>query len=321
MFDELIDTSSRHVFTACEQTRRMDGMVTRNSRYTHTGQSIAMLVESLDRIENNGVINLQAAGQALLQAERMLASGSFGGSVARTVRSLNGIANGFGLMARSGNNIRQGVIGISGGDPQSIISNAGIALNNEINSTGQIFGNMRRIFDAAFNADFQDPLNGIELTTLLPGDLLSGFSGALPAAGASHAHLLVLTASGGESFYFNLSTAGYDTLRRQTNYNVVAQDRLTRTNALQAVSKGGETITLSGAIFTSRSGSGQLDKLRNIGYEMLPLNLTTGYGETLGRWYLTRVEEEQTGLFSDGMARKQQFTLEFSRYGEDYQNI
>lgn len=296
-------------------------MVTRNSRYTHTGHSIAMLVESLGRIESNGVINLQAAGQALSQATRLLTSGSFGGDVAKTARNLNGIANGIGLMTSSGNSIRQGVIGISGGDPQSIINNAGTILSNEITSTGQIFSNMRRIFDASFNPDLQNPLNGIELTTLLPSDLLSGFSGALPAAGASHAHLLVLTAPGGESFYFNLSTAGYDTLRRQTNYNVAVQDRLTRTNALQAVSKGGETITLSGAIFTSRSGAGQLDKLRNIGYEMLPLNLTTGYGETLGRWYLTRVEEEQTGLFSDGMPRKQQFTLEFSRYGEDYQNI
>ena len=34
-----------------------------------------------------------------------------------------------------------------------------------------------------------------------------------------------------------------------------------------------------------------------------------------------RIEEEQSGLFADGMPRKQQFTLEFQRYGEDYQNI
>jgi phage protein U len=54
---------------------------------------------------------------------------------------------------------------------------------------------------------------------------------------------------------------------------------------------------------------------------MLPVNLTSGYGENFGRWYLARIEEEQSGLFTDGMPRKQQFTLEFQRYGEDYQNI
>ncbi|MBX3615968.1 hypothetical protein [Nitrosomonas sp.] len=39
----------------------------------------------------------------------------------------------------------------------------------------------------------------------------------------------------GEDYYFNLSTAGFDTLRRQTDDNVAAQERLTRTNALRAM--------------------------------------------------------------------------------------
>ena len=138
---------------------------------------------------------------------------------------------------------------------------------------------------------------------------------------SAHAHLMILMARTGESFYFNLSTAGYDTLRRQTSYNIATQDRLTRRPALQAVSKGGESITVSGAIFSKKSGVGQLEKLRGIGFQMAPLTLTTGYGESLGEWYLTRIDEDQTDLFADGLPRKQQFTLEFQRYGEDYSDL
>lgn len=307
---------------ACEQTRRLDGMVARTAgTWDSSTQNLILLVDSLSKIENAGVINMQAAGQALSQANRLLANGMLGADVARTTRNLNSIANSVASMTGYGNGIRQGVTGISGGNPQSIINGVGTGINASTTSTGQILSDVRRAFNAAFNPVSQNPLDNIELTTLSPSDLLGGFGGGLSNAGASHAHLLVLTAQNGESYYFNLSTAGFDTLRRQTNYNVASQDRLTRRTALQAVSKGGESITISGAIFTKKSGSGQLDRLRNIGYSMTPLNLVTGYGDTLGQWYLTRIEEDQSGLFTDGMPRKQQFTLEFQRYGEDYTNL
>jgi len=38
-------------------------------------------------------------------------------------------------------------------------------------------------------------------------------------------------------------------------------------------------------------------------------------------WCLTRIEEEQAALLHGGIPRKQSFTLEFVRYGEDLQNV
>ncbi|MEO4031102.1 phage tail protein, partial [Chromobacterium vaccinii] len=67
--------------------------------------------------------------------------------------------------------------------------------------------------------------------------------------------------------------------------------------------------------------AGHVDALRAIGDALEPVTLTTGYGEHLGRWYLTRVQEEQSHLFADGAPRKQSFSLEFTRYGEDYRNV
>lgn len=54
---------------------------------------------------------------------------------------------------------------------------------------------------------------------------------------------------------------------------------------------------------------------------MMPVLLTTGYGEVLGRGYLHGVDEEQEVLMSDGVPPKQTFSLEFGRYGEDYKNV
>lgn len=321
MFNQLIDTSSRHIFTAEMQTRRLESIVALNASAGNvTGRNLTLLIDSLIHIQDAGIGNMQAAGIALTQVDRLLASGALGVDAARTVRSINSVANSIRMMTVLGNRITQGVTGISGGDPASAINVIGGGINDSIVSVSAIFADMQKSFNAAFGQGTTG-LENIELTTLSPSDLLSGFRGGLPDAGAAHAHLLVLTSQSGESYYFNLSTAGYDTLRRQTSYNVSAQSRLTRSDALQAVSRGGETITVSGAIFTKKSGAGQLDRLRSIGYAMTPVNLTTGYGETLGQWYLTRIEEEQSGLFTDGMPRKQQFTLEFQRYGEDYQNI
>ena len=64
----------------------------------------------------------------------------------------------------------------------------------------------------------------------------------------------------------------------------------------------------------------QLDTLRSIGAQLQPLGLTTGYGDVLGNWCLKNIEEEQSALLQGGIPRKQGFTLEFVRYGDDLQN-
>lgn len=54
---------------------------------------------------------------------------------------------------------------------------------------------------------------------------------------------------------------------------------------------------------------------------MKPVRLTTGSGEVLGRWLLQTIEEEQDAMLADGLPRKQSFTVEFGRYGEDFKNV
>ncbi|BBR55388.1 MULTISPECIES: phage tail protein [Pseudomonas] len=137
-------------------------------------------------------------------------------------------------------------------------------------------------------------------------------------------HLLVLQPlkPGAAPYYFNLDTAAFDQLRRQTRYRWVGQERLSRDNAQQAVSLGEEHIYIRGAIYPGfKGGIGQLQALRSIGRQLLPLSLTTGYGEVLGTWCLTSIEEEQSQLLAGGIPRKQGFSLEFVSYGQDLRNL
>jgi phage protein U len=145
-----------------------------------------------------------------------------------------------------------------------------------------------------------------------------------PEAVKPFPHLLIMQplAASAVPYFFNLDTAAFDELNRSTAFRWAAQERLTRRPAQQAVGMGEDKITLKGAIFPAfKGGLKQLNTLRSIGKRLQPLMLTTGYGEVLGNWCLTSVNEEQTALLPGAIPRKQGFTLEFVRYGDDLQNV
>ena len=136
-------------------------------------------------------------------------------------------------------------------------------------------------------------------------------------------HLLIIQPLKPQSqpYYFNLDTAAFEELSRTTDFRWASQERLTRRPAQQAIGMGEERIKLKGSIYPGfKGGLKQLDTLRSIGAQLQPLGLTTGYGAVLGNWCLKSIEEEQSALLQGGMPRKQGFTLEFVRYGDDLQN-
>ncbi|MBX8469755.1 phage tail protein [Pseudomonas sp. RIT778] len=162
------------------------------------------------------------------------------------------------------------------------------------------------------------------LGNILPTGSLAGDATPVPEAVKPFPHLLIVQPLGPKAvpYYFNLDTAAFDELRRSTEYRWASQERLTRRPAQQAVGIGEEKITLKGAIFPGfKGGIKQLDTLRSLGAQQLPLTLTTGYGDVLGTWCLKNVDEEQSALLQGGIPRKQAFTLEFVRYGDDLQNV
>lgn len=162
------------------------------------------------------------------------------------------------------------------------------------------------------------------LANILPTGAFATDQTPAPEAVKPFPHLLIIQPQDPKAspYFFNLDTAAFDELRRSTAFRWASQERLGRRPAQQGIGMGDEKITLKGAIFPGfKGGLKQLDTLRQIGGRLQPLTLTTGYGEVLGTWCLTSIEEEQSVLMPGGIPRKQGFTLEFVCYGDDMQNV
>lgn len=137
-------------------------------------------------------------------------------------------------------------------------------------------------------------------------------------------HQLIIQplAPNSQPFYFNLDTAAFEELRRQTAFKWAGQERLSRSIAQQAVGQGEDKISIKGVIYPGlKAGLKQLETLRSLGRRLQPLSLVTGYGDVLGNWCLLNVEEDQSNFLAGGIPRKQTFSLEFVSYGDDMQNV
>lgn len=162
------------------------------------------------------------------------------------------------------------------------------------------------------------------LANIVPTSAFAKDATPAPEAVKPFPHLLIIQPRDPkiQPYYFNLDTAAFDELSRSTEFRWASQERLSRRPAQQAVGLGEEKLTLKGTIYPGfKGGLKQLDILRTIGGRLQPLTLTTGYGEVIGTWCLKTINEEQGALLHGGIPRKQGFTLEFARYGDDMQNV
>ncbi|ORC44451.1 oxidoreductase [Burkholderia sp. A27] len=295
-FTGQITQAATQASIATERVRSMSRVYERNR--AASANTVAVLQKLATGNLTSAADLLSGAGSALSVA------GDLDPKVGTVVRSFNAVQSSV-----------NSVLKIATASNHPLVKSAADSVNTAL-------GDVRTKFNA-WAGIRETPSPGSLATSTGAGALLSGLLGG--ASGATP-HLMTLTSDAGDTFHFSLSTAAFDKLRRTTKYKVASQERLNRQEALQAVSQGGETITLSGVVFAA-SGAGrsagirQIDALRAIGDRMVPVQLTTGYGEVLGRWYLQGVDEEQEALMSDGAPRKQTFSLEFGRYGEDYKNL
>lgn len=290
-FQKFASAAATHAARAAEHVRQMERLI---DKPDGTGQANAQRREA------------QALGDLTAASSALAAAGEAIGGTGR-VTAARGVA--------------QRALGLTdaalGAIQRTATGERFASVLRAAQSTGDALATVRRRLDAVLPAVTPNVRSLVPSYALGPDKILT----AGQAAGATE-RLLVLSTDDGEQFQFGLSTAAYDRLRRETRYNIAAQERIQRQEALQAVGAGGDTITVSGAIFTAGgAGAGQLDRLRAIGAALRPVQLTTGSGDVLGRYFLDRVGEEQDGLLADGTPRKQGFDLEFRRYGDDYQNI
>lgn len=122
-------------------------------------------------------------------------------------------------------------------------------------------------------------------------------------------------------FQFSVDTAAYERLRRTDVFRWVPQDPVSAPTSLQAQSLGLSKISLEGVIFTTYDRSGvpvgtyQLDRIRALAGRMQPLVLTDGRGNVYDLWCVDLLEVGESTFFGNGAARKQEFTINLTKFG------
>jgi hypothetical protein len=137
--------------------------------------------------------------------------------------------------------------------------------------------------------------------------------------------ILMTLGDGQVRFIFSIDTAAYQSLQRRTEWRWPAQDRLWNDPARQFTGRGNDEITMEGVILPAyRGGLGQIAAMRELADAALrdgsgarPLLLVTGYGDVLGEWVITGIEEEQPAIGPSGAPLEQRFRLTLAAYARD----
>ncbi|MBO6805763.1 phage tail protein [Thalassospira sp.] len=119
-------------------------------------------------------------------------------------------------------------------------------------------------------------------------------------------------------FVFQLQTVPYETLKRSTEYRWSATNRFGKSPAHQFLGPGTDTLTIDGKLMPELTGGPvHLTKLREMASSGKAWILTAGNGDVLGKWFIDRIEDTKSHMVSNGLARKIEFTISLTRYGND----
>ena len=122
-------------------------------------------------------------------------------------------------------------------------------------------------------------------------------------------------------YRFSIDSAAYQTFARSTEYRWEELKRIGSESALQFLGNGTDSITLEGTIYPQyRGGVGQIESMRSVAGQGVPLMLISGNGVAFGRWCIVSITEHQESFLKDGSARKATFSITLKRYGEETQN-
>lgn len=120
-------------------------------------------------------------------------------------------------------------------------------------------------------------------------------------------------------FRFSVDSAVHDELSRSQNFNWATHERIGQSPALQFTGKGAESVSLRGRIYPEMTGSVRgVDEMREVAKKMAdsgkPETLVTGWGEVIGEFVISSINETQRTFFSNGAPRFQEFSMDLLKY-------
>lgn len=124
---------------------------------------------------------------------------------------------------------------------------------------------------------------------------------------------------------FSIMGPVYDTFERSSDYRWATKERLKRRPAKQWIGIGDDKISVKGDVYPlfdpigngKRVGVKTIELLRGYAEQGTPLMLVSGTGKKYGRFCILSINHTDSVLFNNGLPRKQSFTMELARYGED----
>ncbi|MGV8924825.1 MAG: phage tail protein [Ewingella sp.] len=118
-------------------------------------------------------------------------------------------------------------------------------------------------------------------------------------------------------FVFQLQTLPYQSLQRNVDYRWPSNSRIGQRPTLQFLGVNEEKITLSGVLMPEITGGRlSLTALKLMADEGRAWPLLEGSGAIYGMFVVNSISETRTEFFSDGSARKIEFTLTLTRVDE-----
>lgn len=116
------------------------------------------------------------------------------------------------------------------------------------------------------------------------------------------------------TFVFSLPTLAYQQFQRQMAWRHASSERITARPANQFLGPGDESIELTGLVSPEITGTqASLDVLREMADDGEPVPLVEGTGKVYGAYVILAVNTTATLFFSDGAARRIEFTLSLRR--------
>lgn len=128
-------------------------------------------------------------------------------------------------------------------------------------------------------------------------------------------------------FQFELGRVAPTNWSEKHSYNWATKERAGINPVQAAVAVGLKTMSLRGTVYTTYEaapltnitgmvGAARFEPLKIAAEKMEPLFLITGRGKILGKWVVTDIEIDHSVPTDDGLALKQDFTVNIRSYDE-----
>ncbi|MDK1707004.1 phage tail protein [Serratia marcescens] len=119
-------------------------------------------------------------------------------------------------------------------------------------------------------------------------------------------------------FVFMLKTVPFQQLERGNTFRHAKAERVGASPRYQYIGPDEEPVTLSGTLYPEVTGGDiSLAVLRAMAYTGKAWPLIDGAGLVFGMFVITGLKQTQAEFFSDGKARKIDFTLTLKKVNED----